>query len=103
MNNESDQLNKPQKLSFTRNEEPMNLIHAYKEYNSVCFYQCTKYNFQKEENENASEAIKQQHETEASTCFDLVKQEVQIEEDLSDEEPSPSVSPTTVDSEEAKF
>ena len=52
------------------------LAYTYKDYVNPGFYQCAKYNFLKEENKDASVSIKQQHETEASTCFDLVQQEV---------------------------
>lgn len=53
----------------------MQLLYAYKDYGNPGFYQSPKYNFLKEASfGNAPKHIRQQHEAEASKCFDYVQE-----------------------------
>ena len=70
-----DPIDKLYELREIGDKEPMKLLYAYKDYGNPGFYQSPKFNFLKEASfGNAPKHIRQQHEAEASKCFDFVQE-----------------------------
>ena len=71
----TDPIDKLYELREIGDKEPMKLLYAYKDYGNPGFYQSPKFNFLKEASfGNAPKHIRQQHEAEASKCFDFVQE-----------------------------